>query len=70
MMCIYIYIYIIYIECVHMSMDPYICIFLYNLYEHAYLCEKKTYNLLEALWISVGASQICRFFLVVQERAL
>ena len=24
-----------------MSMDPYICIFLYNLYEHAYLCEKK-----------------------------
>jgi hypothetical protein len=29
---------------------------------------KNTYNLLEALWISVGAPQICS--LVLQERAL
>ena len=39
-----------------------------HMYMHTYV-KKETYNLLEALWISVGApSQICSLW--VQERAL
>ena len=45
-------------------------VYFYIIYMNMHTYVKKTYNLLEALWISVGASQICRFFLVVQERAL